>query len=261
MYEEAINCPVVLPMHSDTQPSYHELRKAPLKSSHINDSHVADPGLEIPGTRFSMSSFSVPTREHRTPQQSYRNFNAPPTQMQGILPGQGWGEKYPGRPDGNALNHMINCNAFDTEMSSDHTSDRHQSLSNHPTPTTSHHGSSNTSYSPQNNDDVDPSHHNTESAGQGATTSFFNSSAPFAEFNPAADAGFTQSGGRNTSEANHYAMPSVWEIGQDPDISTSGLSPLGDAGWRNMLEGMGWDESTVGVDPSWRPQITDTHDR
>ncbi|MCJ1286276.1 hypothetical protein MMC26_005621 [Xylographa opegraphella] len=256
IYEEGTNCSGLLPVHSATQPSYHSLRNSTLKPSQISTGESPDSGLDIPSTRYRMTSFTVPTREHRSPLQNYGQPNDPSSQLQGAASNHGWSEVFTGGPDGN-MSHIRSNNNFDTEMSSDHTSDRHHSISNHPTPTTSHHGSSNTSYSPQNNDDMDPSQqppvHNTA-----GPSPYYNPSVPFAAFTPSAEGGFPQADGRMISDAEQYSVHPVWELGQDPGLPASGLSPLGE-GWRHMLDGMGWDGHTVGMDASWRPQQTSTH--
>ena len=256
IYDEGQNCPAVLPTIPHTQPSYHSLRSSSLKPGQIPAGESPDSGLDVPSSRYRMTSFTVPTREHRSPLQDYRQINGMPTQLQGVGPGQGWGERFAVGPGGN-MNNMQCNNNFDTEMS-DHTSDRHPSISNIPTPTTSQHGSSNTSYSPQTNDDMDPSHQTPVSTNPGPTTSFYNSSSHFAAFTPAAEEGFIQADNHIITESEPYVMHPGWELGQDPDLPNSGLSPLGE-GWRHMLDGIGWDGNTVGADPSWRSQQTSAH--
>ncbi|MCJ1418011.1 hypothetical protein MMC32_004356 [Xylographa parallela] len=256
MYEEGKNTPALLPIHSTAQASYHQLRNSTLKPSHFPCGESPDSGLDMPSNRYRMTSFTVPTREHRSPLQNYGQHNGPPTHLQGAQANRGWNEAFAGGHDGN-MNHIQSSNNFDTEMSSDHTSDRHHSISNHPTPPTSHHGSSNTSYSPQNNDDMDPSHQ-----GPANTTSvpptYFDPSVPFSAFTPSVEGGFPQADGRMIPDPEHYTVHPGWELGQDSGLPTTGLSSLGE-GWRHMLDGMGWDGHTVGVDPAWRPQQTSSH--
>ena len=256
MYEEGKNTPALLPIHSTAQASYYQLRNSTLKPSHFPCGESPDSGLDMPSNRYRMTSFTVPTREHRSPLQNYGQHNGPPTHLQGAQANRGWNEAFAGGHDGN-MNHIQSSNNFDTEMSSDHTSDRHHSISNHPTPPTSHHGSSNTSYSPQNNDDMDPSHQ-----GPANTTSvpptYFDPSVPFSAFTPSVEGGFPQADGRMIPDPEHYTVHPGWELGQDSGLPTTGLSSLGE-GWRHMLDGMGWDGHTVGVDPAWRPQQTSSH--
>ena len=256
IYEEGKNCPGVLPVHSTTQPSYHSLRNATLKPNQIPSGESPDSGLDIPNNRYRMTSFTVPTREHRSPLQNYGPMNGPPAHLQGAASNHSWNETFAGGPDAN-MNHIQSTNNFDTEMSSDRTSDRHHSISNHPTPTTSHHGSSNTSYSPQNNDDLDPSHQVPVNTTSGPSA-YFNPSVPFAAFSSSAEGGFPQVDGRLIPDPEHYSVHPGWELGHDSGLPNPGLSPLGD-GWRHMLDGMGWDGHPVGVDSSWRPQQTSAH--
>ena len=185
---------------------------------------------------YSKSTFSVPTREHRPPQQHARHFNAPPTQMQGVIPGQGWGEKFPTGPQ-----QTSNRQIFDTEMSSDHTSDRQNSVSNLPTPTNSHQSSSNTSYSPHAED--------SESTHPPATTeAFFEQGTSFPSFTQSTDPHFpSHSLGRG--DTDNYVIPPGWDISPEGVVpsATTGLSPMGENGWTQMLEGMGWDGSALGA--------------
>ena len=222
----------------ETQPS------AADSSGPSQTTHSAPFGIgHFPSNQYSMPTFSVPTREHRTPQQHIRRSNAPPTQLQGLLSGQGWGEKFPGGPEGEAMN---SHNMFDTEMSPDHTSDWGNSLSNHPTPTNSNNSSSNTSYSPPHIEDTESTH--TSTGPSAAATGFLHPSTSFAGYTPPANAQYHLPIPAGSADSN-YVIPPGWEIGPGgvvPSAST-GLSPIGESGWTQMLEGMGWDGSALGA--------------
>ena len=218
-------------------------------TSQPKDQQSRDAGLDIPNRQYSMS-YNAPTVPRSNSQQSFRAFNVPVSQAQDVLPSQGWGEAQArGSP-----------NIFDTEMASDHTSDRRASVSNHPTPTTSHQGSSNTSYSPQQIDDSDPTHPS-RNQNTGPTTSFFNPSAPFSGFTPPADAGFPHGGRGIMAEPDQFGMQPAWDLGPDPVLPgpPTGLSPLGESGWRQMLERMTWSGDALGSEATWRPPPANAH--
>ncbi|MCJ1248379.1 hypothetical protein MMC30_005596 [Trapelia coarctata] len=246
IYEEGLQCPSVLQPHTDSQPSYHELQKGAPMTTQPQDQQSHGTSLDIPTSHYPID-FNAPTLPRTSSQQSFQRFNAPVSQAQDVLPSQGWGETQPRGSDG----------IFDTEMSSEHTSDRRASVSNHPTPTTSHQGSSNTSYSPQQIDDSDPTHAS-RNPNPGPTTSFFNPSAPFSGFTPPADAGFTHGGRGIMPEPDQFGMQPSWDLGHDHVLPgpATGLSPLG---WQQMLEGMTWDRNPLGSEPSWRPPPASTH--
>ena len=244
----------------------------PVFSSRPSDNHSATSGTH-PQSDFSRSHFSMPTREHRSPQQSQRRFNAPPTQAQGVLLGNGWGEKFPGGPDGHALekaydkrwsgNAVPSSHAhtqFDTEMSSDQTSDRHTSLSNHQTPPNSLHSSSNTSYSPPDVGDADPSSRPPGMRNHPQAT-FFDPSGTFTSFSPPSQDHYPHSPG-NTSERD-YAIPPGWEVGPDGVLipsSAADLAQMSDPGWAGMLENIGWDPNSMSqADMHWREGLPDGH--
>ena len=63
------------------------------------------------------------------------------------------------------------------------------------------------------------------------------------------------------SEPEHFGMQPGWELGPEHVLpgTTTGLSPLNDAGWRQMLEGMQWDGPPIGPESSWRGTPTSAH--
>ena len=204
-----------------------------------------------------MSDFDVPTREHRSPRQGSQHSNAVAVPSPGVMPYQIWSSKY--GPGTDAL--PLHKSTLDTEMVSEPTgSERHGSLpnSNHPTPTTSHHGSSNTSYSPSSldvPDATDVSHqqqqHMPEATGPPPNPFSFQQTAPFAAFTPPPSDQFP-SAPRGLAESDQFTLPLNWDMGSaGPAGQGTGMSPLGEAGWSQMLE-MGWD-GTMEANGGWRP--------
>jgi hypothetical protein len=228
IYEEGKQCPSVFQPHSNSQPSFHELQKCPPPGTHTPGEQRRTSVLDVPDTNFSMS-YNVPSG---SPQPTYNPFNVSAPQSHDILPSRTWPESH---------------STFDTEMSSDPTSNRQGSISNHPTPSTSHQGSSNTSYSPPHIDESDAIHATTHHPTANLPSSFFHPSAPFSGFSPPPDAAF--------------GMQPTWDLGADHGLpgASTGMSPLGDVGWRQMLEGMSWDGNQLGTDGGWRPTPTSTH--
>ena len=237
--------------HSESQPSHHEFQTSAIKAGQGHPTQQPLDHHGIPGAQYSMNTFSVPTREHRSPRQGYGVYGAP---AQGVLPSQNsWAEKFSSELAGNGLHHS---NTFDTEMSSDQISDRNNSVSNHPTPATSLHGSSNTSYSPPQHDEVTPEN------STGAAAPYYTHSAPFGGYVASSDVGYSHQAGHAIPETEKYPIQAEWELPTDEELPypSTGMSPLGDAGWRQMLEGMSWDGAPLGPDTSWRPPQTNAHD-
>ena len=186
--------------------------------------------------------------------------------------GSGWGEKYPGGPDGHALDkaydkgwdgNAINVShihtPFDTEMSSEHTSDRQTPLSNHETSPNSLH-SSNTSYSPPHRDDSDPTSR-PQVMGNLPPATFFDTSGAFASFSPPSQGHYPHSP-PNTNDQD-YAIPPGWELGPDGTLIPNAAAELGqmsDSGWAGMLENISWDPSSLShADLHWREGPPDDH--
>ena len=210
--------------------------------------------------QYSMSTFSLPNREQLIPQHHYNRYNAPPNQMQGVILDQGWGEKYPAGPDISTSNNSHPSQIIDTDMSSEQASDRHSSLlSDRQTPLNSHQASSNTSsYSPPT---INDGSHPTITA-SGPSTVFFDSSNQFTGFTPTSDSHFPHNpNNSNGQNSNGFTIPTGWEVEVEgalhaqPGAST-GLSPLGESGWTQILEGMGWDGNDLGAggEVPWRAE-------
>lgn len=214
-------------------------------------------------TQYRISSFSLPNREQLTPQHRYNRYNGPPTQMQGVILDQGWGEKYPARPEIGTANNSHASQIVDTDMSSEQASDRQSSLlSDHQTPLNSRQPSSNTSYSPPTVDDCS---HPTITT-NGPSTVSFDSTDQFTGFTPTSDTHFPHSPDNPSGqEPNGFTIPAGWEVGADgalhvqPGAST-GLSPLGESGWTQILEGMGWDGNGLdaGGEVPWRAETEES---
>ena len=195
-------------------------------------------------SQYSLSTFDLVAREQRQP----RVLHYPPTpggKCESLLPDSRW-SPFTQRSSNTNFGPFA---AFDTEMS-DHASDERHSTSNEPTPSTSHQASSHTSYSPPHEEDEIPDNHHSlqQSSGSTAPMTAFYSSAPFPGFNPPPEANFpSPSPGRE--DHNNFTLPSGWEVGSSGVAlgSTTGFSPLGEGGWTQMLDGMGWDGAALGA--------------
>lgn len=243
----------------DEQPSYHELHEAV----------AADDGsLGIPSTEYAMNTFSVPTREQRNSARDFQQrFDETRAEMPPMHLNQGWADKFHDRTTMSPI-----ANQFDRELVSDRTSDGQNSLSSHPTPPTSHHGSSNTSsYSPPNLDDLEhasSSRHGLDGSSSGGgggggphhhppPDAFFDAAttAPFAGFlppppPPPGNHPAYSTGAEGVvvvlSDADQFSLAPNW-----------GLDAEATAGWSQMLETLGWDPNstlaTTGAQGPWRP--------
>jgi hypothetical protein len=227
----------VLPNHSKTQPSYHELRDANTNAGYNN-------------------TYSIPKREQRTPQTQsmHQTHRAYPGQMHGIL-AQPWeGDVRTRHPTSETLSINSAGRGFDTELSPDQTSERHASLSGQPTPTTSHQASSNTSYSPTGQADPDPTG-DVASAARPAGPYFHAPTPSFTGFTPPAHT-YATSPDRAMVDPDGFTMPASWDLGPDSGFMPGPeavLSPMGEAGWSQMLDGMGWDGAGGAGGTAWRP--------
>lgn len=183
--------------------------------------------------------------------------------MQGIILDQGWAENYSTGPkiDNSNSPHVNQVN--DTDMSSEQTSERQNSLlSDHPTPLNSQQPSSNTSsYSPPTVDGFNLSSQPTITA-NGHPIAFFDSHNQFPGFTPAPETQFPHSpDDPNTQDSSGFTIPTGWELGDDGAVHThsgalTGFSPLEESGWTQILEGMGWDGNSLGAggEVPWRAE-------
>ena len=193
-------------------------------------------------------SYTIPSRDTR------RHPSAAP--MQGVVMSQSWSDKY--SSGGSVENAAIDPyhHIFDTEMSSEGTNDAITApLSNHPTPPTSHHASSHTSYSPRTDDGrLDPSSHSHPHGGrqvQPGQAPYY--AAPSGQFH----AGYGTTG--ETFPAQHStshggAGPEYGMGNMAGDWGAMDATPaMGDQAWA-ALDAMGWSEpSTIGVPlEGWR---------
>jgi hypothetical protein len=65
-------------------------------------------------------------------------------------------------------------------------------------------------------------------------------------------------------EPDQFGMPPTWDLGPDHGLPGpgTGLSPLGESGWQQMLEGMAWERNPLGGEAGWRgPPPASTHGR
>lgn len=178
-----------------------------------------------------MASFiKLASREQRPPQQPHLFQQASHPPMQGD-----WASNFSTDHSEDALLHR-----FDTDMSS---SDQQTTGSNQPTPNLSHHSSSNTSYSsPHLADDANP---NAQlSATTDSNPAFFGAEHSFAGFTPPEDQSQYPLPGPAKIDADFEA----WRAGPPggtPSAGT-GLSPMGEGEWTQIMEGMGWDGAVLG---------------
>lgn len=177
-------------------------------------------------------NFKLPTRE--TPKPSTNLPQSPDwsTQFQGIVPPHGL---FTLQPNGVIENNKT-INAFDTEMSDVASSNPNPTGL---TPSTSHH-SSNTSYSPPQDEDLNPNYLPTHRAISGATTY-----APSMAFLPRQndDAKPSAEEPQTVPDDGSFTIPPGWHLESTGDTPSAiaGSNTFGEVGWGHMLEGMGWD--------------------
>ncbi|KAA6406978.1 MAG: Fungal specific transcription factor [Lasallia pustulata] len=181
----------------------------------------------------TVSSINLATREQRTPQQRNPFRQTSQTQIQQCE----WAVEIPHEPSDGPL-----LQRFETGMSSDQ-----QTInSNQPTPNTSHHSSSNTSYSsPHLADDANPNCNLNGSAD--SHPAFFGGDSSFAGFTPPEDHSQYSLPGPAKADAGVGGYE-PWR--SNPVVGTpsagTGLSPLGEGEWTQIMEGMGWDGGVLG---------------
>ena len=196
-----------------------------------------------PPPQYNVSSFNVPTRE-RQYSQSANPYG--PGHPSGVMMRQGFSRIH----DGYVMN---SARPFEMEIASDCASDRQNSLSGHPTPVPSHH-SSNTSYSPTNIEDPEHAGHHDPIVGtRHHTANFYNPPNTFNGFPAPIDPRFQTNSGPNPGG---YGIPHGWDVSPDgivlPSVTT-GMSPMGEPGWSNMLDNLSWDAGQIPGEVPWRP--------
>lgn len=231
-------CPTVFQRPTETQPSFHELRSRPpvLRGSPIPSSSRDDRG-----SQYSMSSFTMPSRARRSSLQNSHNATGP-IQMQGVVMAQAWPQHNPNVPENAAIDPY---HIFDTEMSSEGTNEP-VGFSGHPTPTTSHHASSHTSYSPRQEDHLDITQAANDRPMQPGQAPYY-STNQFQTYTTAE----TYPTQRATAASSDYEMSGAWEMA----AAASSMAPtMGDSAW-GALDGIAWtDSNPMDVPPmeSWR---------
>ncbi|KAL9120152.1 MAG: hypothetical protein Q9187_003294 [Circinaria calcarea] len=249
--EDEVKCQYHLPAHVDVSPPTAQLHENSLGT-----------GVGL-STQYGMSTFSLPNREQPSPQHRYNRFDGAPTQMQGVMLDQGWGENYSTAPNIDNSNSSHVNQAIDTDMSSEQMSERQNSfLSDHQTPLNSQQPSSNTSsYSPPTVDGSDLSSQPTITT-NGHPIAFLGSPNQFPSFTPAPKTQFPHNpNSPDTQDSTGFILPTDWELGDDGAVHThsgalTDFSPLGESSWTQILEGMGWDGNTLGAggEIPWRAE-------
>ena len=83
----------------------------------------------------------------------------------------------------------------------------------------------------------------------------FQPTAPFAGFTPPPSDHFP-SAPRGLGESDQFTLPLNWDMGSaGPAGQGTGMSPLGETGWSQMLE-MGW-EGPIEANGEWRPGMSE----
>jgi len=206
----------------------------------------------VTNTGYRASHLNLPNRQ-RTPQGCSKVV---PVNLHGVMPGHDYGEKLPG---GDPMHNM------DIDMSSNNGGSEHYSSSGHPTPsTTSNKSSSRTSYSPPHIDEAAATQYHTSitTAPSPNTAAFFDSDNTFTGYSSGTQQFFAPTPGQDNDGA--FVIPPGWDFqaghtgmtpdnraGATPSLQT-GLNPLEEGGWANMLEDFGWDGSTNGGGPLLR---------
>ena len=216
-----------------------------MRASSVTAPSPGDRSNRSSGQYSFTSAYTIPTRDSRRPLDTARTGPSP--QMQGVVMGQSWHDKYAGGVENAAIDpyHHI----FDTEMSSEGTNDA-IGISNHPTPSNSHHASSHTSYSPRTEDGrLDATH----SAG---ARQMQPGQAPYYASNQFQ--GYTNAESfpsQHSTSGTDYGMATMagdWAMDSAP--------AMGDQAWA-ALDAMGWsDSNSIGVPlEGWRNMQTDVH--
>ena len=193
-------------------------------------------------TQYGRHNMNLASREQRQPQRLWGQSTNEPINLDNVLPNSGWTGNSPGvHPNGSLDN-----STFDTCMS-DNTSEGPRSTGQ--TPSTTHHSSSNTSYSPPQDEDLDltlrtASHHPTPNSNTAATPAFLS-------WSPAKENDYPPNTALNPQQDDSaFTIPHGWQLGSPQELpdGLTGLSPSGDSGWAQMLEGVLWDGSGMGME-------------
>lgn len=201
-------------------------------------------------TQFNRQNINLASREQRAPQQHWSQSISEPMNLENILPNSRWASNSPSAyPISGAEN-----STFDTSMS-DNTSEGPRSSGQ--TPSTTNHASSNTSYSPPQDEDLDltlrtASHHPIPNSNTAATPGFLS-------WSPAKETAIPPTTSPNQAQDNTpFVVPQGWQLGSETELpdGLAGLSPPGDGGWAQMLEGVLWDGSGMGMETAgpWTPR-------
>lgn len=203
-------------------------------------------------TQHGGQNINLATREQRPPQQLWNQSTNGSTIANNALPNPGWVSASPGALPNSGLDNS----GFDTCMS-DNTSEGHRSSGQ--TPSTTNFPSSNTSYSPPQDDDLDmtlrtASHHPTPNSNTATTPVFLS-------YSPSKDTSYPSSTSPSQAQVQDdgvFTIPHGWQLGTEHDLpdGLSGLSPSGDSGWTQMLDVALWDGASLGMDNSgsWTTQ-------
>lgn len=209
------------------------------------------PGATSNGSsgQYSVNSFTMPTRDSRPPLDGGR-ASSHPAQMQGVVLGQGWPDRYSNSVDNSATDpyHHI----FDTEMSSE-SANESIGISGNPTASGSQQAGSHTSYSPH----TDDSHFDGGTAHGGAPGV---RQVPYYAAATATPNQFQHYTTADNFPAQHstsgtdYVMP-----GMPAEWGMDGSTPaMGDQTWA-ALDAMGWSDSGSMAVPmeGWRGMHAD----
>ncbi|KAI9873216.1 MAG: hypothetical protein M1830_000701 [Pleopsidium flavum] len=193
----------------------------------------------VTNTDYRATLLNLPNRQKA----AHGGSQAIPVNLHGVMSGYDHGERM---ADGDFMHKM------DMDLSSNNGSSEHHSSSNHPTPsTTSHKGSSRTSYSPPQTDEAPATQYHTIIANGPSpnAAAFFDSDNNFTDYSPGAQQFLAPTPGQDNDGA--FVIPPGWDLqgghtGMTPDRQTgaaldlqTGLMPFGDDGWGNMLDDLG----------------------
>ena len=237
-------CPPVFQPLSETQPTYHELRsKTNSRTSSLHGVNLEERPPQA-STQYSITPFTVPTRERRAHMDGLRSYNVQGTQMQGVVLSNNWNAD----PRNNAV--VDPYHIFDADMSSEDTSDP-IGLSGPTTTSNSHRASSRTSYSPSIHDvdALEGSHGSADHALPGGQPPYYQSS-PYPTYTSSENYISQQ------PTSNDFVVPAGWELGAET-IPTS----VSEQGWAQVFEGMTWsDGNSIGDGmEGWRQMPASNH--
>lgn len=201
-------------------------------------------------SQYAFKSIDLAAREARQARPSYQKTKGvEASSFRNIFPDEGWSQEFTEAPT--AINPLFDnsiiSNALDTDMSNNQTQSRDGSAGQTPHSFTTFHSSSNTSYSPPQVQDEEPTMMQPTSMPPQPGVNTYQ--VPFASspsnFFVGSNVGQEKSSVNvSVSSGMDSLTPSCWDVpnGNTSEFSGTGMPP--DGGWEKMMEGLVWDGKT-----------------